>query len=93
MNVFISRDKIVFVTHLQIRFHPADQHVPSDEILFAAHLQIRITLQTNIFIASDECILCWGRTLLALETNAFCGGNKRFSAGGKHVENTRLSVS
>ena len=24
-----------------------------------------------MFIASDECVLCWGRTLLALETNVF----------------------
>ena len=40
-------------------------------IVFATYLQIRITLQTNMFIASDERILCWGQTLVVLETNAF----------------------
>ena len=25
----------------------------------------------NMFIASDEPVLCWGQTLLALEINAF----------------------
>ena len=39
--------------------------------VFATYLQIRIALQTNMFIANDERVLCWGRTLLALETNAF----------------------
>ena len=38
--------------------------------IFATYLQIRITLQTNMFIASDERVLCCGRTILALEANA-----------------------
>ena len=45
--------------------------IASNEIVFAAYLQIRITLQTNMFIASDKSVLCWGQTLLALETNTF----------------------
>ena len=47
-----------------------------------------------MFIASDERVLCWGRTLLALKTNAFHAGDEHFSAGDAHVENAvRVSAT
>ena len=59
-----------------------------------------MTLQINKFTASDERVLCWGRTLLALETNAFNAGgehfstgDEHFSAGDEHVENARSTFS
>ena len=45
-----------------------------------------ITLQTNDFIASDECVLCWRRTLMMLETNLL-------RAGDKHVGNIHSNFS
>ena len=67
--------------------------ITSNDIVSATHLQIRITLPTNMFIASDERVLCWGRALLTLEANAFCAGDEHFSAGDQHIENTRSSFS
>ena len=48
-------------------------------------------LQKNMFIASDECVSWWGRTLLALESNAFHAGDEHFSAGDARVKNARSS--
>ena len=67
--------------------------IAGDKIVSATHLQIRITLQMNMFIASDKCTLCGGRTLLVLETNAVCAGDKHFSAGDECVKNARLNFS
>ena len=67
--------------------------VASDEIVSATHLQIRITLPTNMFIVSDERILCWRRTLLMLEANAFHAGDEHFSAGHERIEPARSSFS
>ena len=67
--------------------------IASDKIVSVTHLQIWITLYTNTFIASNECVLCWGRTLLALEMNVFHAGNEHFSTGDERVENVRLSFS
>ena len=47
----------------------------------------------NMFIASDKLVLCWGLTVLALETNVFHAGDEHFSAGDEHVENARLGFS
>ena len=44
-----------------------------------------------MFIASDERVLCWGRTLLALER--VHPEDEHFSAGDERVENARSSVS
>ena len=41
----------------------------------------------NTFIASAEHVLCWGRTIFALETNAFHNGYEHFSTGDECVEN------
>ena len=46
-----------------------------------------------MFIASNERILCWGQTLLALKVNAFHAADEHFSAGDEHVENTCSSFS
>ena len=51
------------------------------------------TLQMNAFITSNEHVLCWRRTILAMEMNAFCARDKHFSAGDKHVENPCLNFS
>ena len=67
--------------------------IASDEIVFGTYLQIRITLQTNMFIAGAECVFCWGRTLLVLETSMFCTGDEHFSAGDERIENAYLSFS
>ena len=67
--------------------------VISDEIVSATQLQIRITLPTHMFIASDECILGWGRTLLTLEANVFHAGDEHFSAGLEPTEPARSSFS
>ena len=34
-----------------------------------------------MLITSAERVLCWGQTILALETNAFRDGDEHFSAG------------
>ena len=39
-----------------------------------------------MFIASDEHVLCWGRTLPALKTNAFHDGDEHFNAVDERVE-------
>ena len=39
------------------------------------------------------CLLCWSRTLLAIETNAFRSGDERFSAGDEGVENPQTSAT
>ena len=67
--------------------------IDSDEIVFATHLQVRIKLEKNMFIASDERFLCWGRTHLALKMYAFNAGDDTFSAGNESVENARSSFS
>ena len=74
--------------------------IASDEIVFATHLQIRIRLQTSMFIAGDEHVSCWGRTLLVLEMNAFGtrderirAGDEHFSARNEHIANANSSVS
>ena len=46
-----------------------------------------------MFIASNERVLCWGQTLLALETNVFHAGDEHFSAGDACVENVRSTFS
>ena len=52
---------------------------------------MRITLLTNMFIGSDERVLCLGRTLLMLEANVFRAGDEHFSAGDERIEPSRLS--
>ena len=47
----------------------------------------------NVFIASAKLVLCWRRTLLALEANVFHAGDEHFSAGDEHVENVHLKFS
>ena len=47
----------------------------------------------NMFVASDERVLCWGRALLTLEANVFRAGDEHFSTGDKHIEPTCLSFS
>ena len=46
-----------------------------------------------MFIASDESILYWGRTLLALKANTFLAGDEHFSTEDEHVENAPSSFS
>ena len=46
-------------------------------------------MQKNAFIASDNRVLCWKRTLMILETDEFHTGDERFSAGDERVENVR----
>ena len=60
--------------------------IASDEIGSATHLQIRIKLATNVFIAGDKRVLCWGLALLTLEANSFCAGHEHFSAGDERIE-------
>ena len=67
--------------------------IAKNKIVSVTHLPILMTLQANMFIASDERILCWGRTLLALETNAFHAGNGHFSAGDERIEIVHSSLS
>ena len=45
-----------------------------------------ITLKAKVFIASNECVLCWRQTLLTLEMNAVHTGDEHFSAGDEHVQ-------
>ena len=45
--------------------------ITNDKIIFATHLQIRMTQQMNMFIASDERVLCWGKILLVQQSNDF----------------------
>ena len=45
-----------------------------------------ITLLMNKFIASDEHVLWWGRTILVLETDVLLPGDEHFSAGHKRVK-------
>ena len=52
-------------------------------IASGTHLQIRITLQTNKFTASNKRVLCWGQTLLVVQTNTF-------RAGDEHLRWTRM---
>ena len=55
-----------------------------------------MTLQTNRFIAiaTDECVLCWRRPFLELDTHAFrAGGDEHLSAGEEHIENARSNFS
>ena len=42
-----------------------------------------------MFIPSDERVLRWGGTILALEINAFHAGDEYFSTGDERVENAR----
>ena len=67
--------------------------IASNEIVSATQLQIQITLQTNMFVTSAEHILCWGRTLLALEMIMFRTGDEHFNAGNKSIENMCSSCS
>ena len=46
-----------------------------------------------MFIASDERVLCRGRTLLALEMNAFHAGDEHLSTRDARVENAGSSFS
>ena len=46
-----------------------------------------------MFITSEEGILFWGQTLVALEATAFHGGDEHFSAGNECVEIACLSFS
>ena len=66
--------------------------IASDEMVSATHLQIRITLPTNVFVASDECVLCWGRALLTLEANVFCVGDEQLVLE-TNILKTRVRVS
>ena len=61
--------------------------IACDKIVTATHLQIQITLQTKMFIGSNEHVLCWGQTLLALQTNAFRTGDEQCSTGHERIEN------
>ena len=77
-----------------------NEFIASNEIVSAIYLQIQITLQTNMFIASDKCALYWGQhfrrwrqTPLALETNVFHTGDEHDSAGDEHVEYAHSSFS
>ena len=64
-----------------------NRRITSNKIVSATHLQVRITLQINMFFASNKCVLYWRRALLALERNAFYAGDEQFSAGDERVGN------
>ena len=68
--------------HLDITRH-INTFITSDEIVSV----------TNVFIASNKRILCWRRTLLAMETNVFCAEDKHFSALDECVENACSNFS
>ena len=81
MNTFIASDEWFLLLTSKYDFPlQMNTFIASDEIAFATHLQIRIRLQTSMFVASNQHILCWGRTLLALETNAFGARDERIQA-------------
>ena len=67
--------------------------IANDEIGPATRLLIRINLATNMFIASHERVLCWGRALLTLDANAFRAGDEHFSTVDERIEPLHSSFS
>ena len=83
---FIASEETVSATYLRMQHHTADKRVYRLwwASLCYSPLNMISQCRQNAFVASDERILCWSQTHLAMETNAFRTGNK-------HVENACLT--